>query len=54
MSRYAEYLFMNGVVLPLSAVPGAPFPPRLVLWPVVLPMVGVGLPIALAVRRFAR
>ncbi|HEX2851937.1 MAG TPA: hypothetical protein VHO24_01775 [Opitutaceae bacterium] len=51
------YFFMNGVVLPLSALPNAPFPPRISAR--ILPVLGahlffVGLPIALAVRRWAK
>jgi hypothetical protein len=51
------YFFMNGVVLPLSALPNAPFPPRISLR--ILPVVGahvflVGLPIALAVQKWTR
>jgi hypothetical protein len=50
------YFFMNGVVLPLSAS-NAPFPP--VISVRILPVLGahvflVGLPIALAVRRWGR
>lgn len=52
----AFYFFMNGVVLPLSALPNAPFPPRISVR--ILPVLGahvffVGLPIALAARRWA-
>lgn len=50
------YLFMNYVVLPLSAVPKNPRPQS---WPALINGVAaivflVGLPIALAVRRFGR
>jgi len=44
----AVYLFMNLVVLPLSAVPKRPFVPSLAM--VVIHMLGVGLPIALVLR----
>ena len=47
------YAFMNFVVLPLSAVPKRPFSPGLAVIMVVIHMVCVGIPIALAVRRFA-
>jgi hypothetical protein len=51
------YFFMNGLVLPLSAFPKAPFPPAVSVH--ILPVLGahlffVGIPIALAVRRWAR
>ena len=49
----AVYFFMNMVVLPLSALHAKAFPPPLALWPIVAHMVGVGLPIALATRRFS-
>jgi hypothetical protein len=54
---FVFYFFMNGVVLPLSALPKAPFPPALSLR--ILPVLAahlflVGLPIALAVRRWGR
>ena len=47
----AVYLMMNLVVLPLSAVPKRPFNLDVVI--LFVPMVGVGLPIALSVRRSA-
>jgi hypothetical protein len=51
------YFFMNGVVLPLSAIPAAPFPPTISIR--ILPVLGahmflVGPPIALAVKHWAR
>ena len=49
----AVYLFMNFVVLPLSAVARRPFVLELALVIVAVHMVCVGLPIALAVRRWA-
>jgi hypothetical protein len=48
------YAVMNFVVLPLSAVARSPFDPRLALILVAIHMLCVGLPIALAARRFAR
>jgi len=49
------YLFMNFVVLPLSAFPAKlSYPPRVLLVGILGHMVFVGLPIALAVRRFSR
>jgi hypothetical protein len=51
----AVFLFMNAIVLPLSAFPNAQFPPRFTVdsvLPVVAHMFLVGLPIALAVRRW--
>lgn len=51
------YFFMHAVVLPLSAAPNAHFPPQFTLrhLPVICAhMFLVGLPIALAVRRWAR
>jgi hypothetical protein len=49
----AVYLFMNLVVLPLSAVPPSPFPPA--NWMLILPahLLCVGPPIALGIARFA-
>jgi hypothetical protein len=47
------YAFMNFVVLPLSAVAKRPFVLELALVILAVHMVCVGLPIALAVRRFA-
>jgi hypothetical protein len=47
------YLAMNMIVLPLSALHSPAWPPNVALWPVVIHLVGVGLPIALAVRAFA-
>jgi hypothetical protein len=49
----AVYVVMNFVVVPLSAVPKRPFSPGLSAIIVVVHMVCVGLPIALAVRRYA-
>src|SRR5437870_396933 len=49
----AVYLFMNFVVLPLSAVAQRPFVLELALVILAVHMVCVGLPIALAVRRWA-
>lgn len=46
------YLFMNHVVLPLSAVSKRPFVLGLALVMVLVHMVCVGLPIALVVRRY--
>ncbi len=48
----AVYVFMNFVVVPLSAVPKRPFSPGLAGVIVVVHMVCVGIPIALAVRRY--
>jgi hypothetical protein len=49
------YLVMNFVVLPLSAFPGKGVPPLAVMIPGLLAhMLVVGLPIALAVRRYSR
>jgi uncharacterized membrane protein YagU involved in acid resistance len=47
------YLFMNVVVLPLSAVPRRPLVWSLAAVIVAVHMVCVGLPIALVVRRYA-
>jgi len=49
----AVYVFMNFVVLPLSAVAERPFVLELALVILAVHMVFVGLPIALAVRRWA-
>jgi hypothetical protein len=49
----AVYVFMNFVVLPLSAVAKRPFVLELALVILAVHMVFVGLPIALAVRRWA-
>jgi hypothetical protein len=49
----AVYLFMNLVVLPLSAVAKRPFSPRDAAILVVIHMTCVGIPIALAARRYA-
>jgi hypothetical protein len=49
------YSVMNFVVLPLSAFPGKGAPPLDVMIPgIVAHMLVVGLPIALAVRRYSR
>jgi hypothetical protein len=50
----AVYLFMNLVVLPLSAVPKHPFVLDRALMMVVVHMLCVGLPIALVTRRYSR
>jgi hypothetical protein len=50
----AVYLFMNLVVVPLSAVPKRPFVLGVALVILIVHMVCVGLPIALAVRRYGR
>ena len=47
------YLFMNYVVVPLSAVPKRPFVLGLAVIILVVHMLFVGLPIALTVRRYA-
>ena len=49
----AVYLVMTFVVLPLSALPRRPFSPGLAAILLVVHMVCVGLPIALAVHRYA-
>lgn len=48
----AVWVFMNFVVLPLSAVTKRPFDPSAAAIMIVIHMLFVGLPIALAVRRF--
>lgn len=48
------YVFMNFVVLPLSAVPKRPFAPSLAAVILGVHVVCVGIPIALAVRHYAR
>jgi hypothetical protein len=49
------YVVMNFVVLPLSAFPGKAAPPLDVMIPgIVAHMLVIGLPIALAVRRYSR
>jgi hypothetical protein len=48
------YFFMNMIVLPLSAYHSHPWPPSLAAAPIAIHMLGVGLPIALAVRKYAR
>jgi hypothetical protein len=51
----AVYLFMNLVVLPLSAIPfKMPYTPAGITTGLIIHMLCVGLPIALAARRFAR
>jgi hypothetical protein len=51
----AVYLFMNLVVLPLSAIPfKMPYKPAGIATALIIHMLCVGLPIALAARRFAR
>lgn len=47
------YLFMNLVVLPASRVARGTPPVSVVIWLVIIHMVCVGLPIALAVRRWS-
>ena len=49
----AVYVFMNFLVLPLSAAPKRPFVLGMALLILVVHMVFVGLPISLAVRRWA-
>jgi hypothetical protein len=48
------YLFMHFVVIPISAVPKSPFRLNVQLAEFVWHWFGVGLPIALSVRRFSR
>ncbi len=48
------YFFMNGVVLPLSAIHAKAWPLRLAWWVIAVHVVGVGLPIALIVRSRSR
>lgn len=48
----AVYLFMNLVVLPLSAVPPRPFVPNIVM--IIVHMLCVGLPIALVTSRYMK
>ncbi len=48
------YFFMNMVVLPLSAYHSSAFPPPLALAPIAIHVFGIGLPIAFAVRKYAR
>ena len=50
----AVYLFMNFVVLPLSAVARRPFSPEMAAIMIVVHMFCVGIPIALVVRRYTR
>jgi hypothetical protein len=50
----AVFYVMNMVVLPLSAYHSKPFPPPFNAWVILAHAVGVGLPIALATRYFAR
>lgn len=45
---------MNCVVLPLSALHTSAWPPPFAPWPLAMHMLVVGLPIALAARRFSR
>jgi len=44
------YFFMNGVVLPLSALHAKPWPIRLNWWVIAVHIFGVGLPIALVAK----
>lgn len=48
------YFFMNMVVLPLSAHHAQAFPPPLAVAPIAIHLLGIGLPIAFAVKKFAR
>ena len=49
------YLFMNFVVLRLSAIPFKPtYPLRVVIPGLLIHMFGIGLPISLVVRRYSR
>ena len=49
------YLFMNFVVLPLSAIPfKMSYPPASLISGMLIHMFGIGLPIALVVRRYSR
>ena len=49
------YLFMNFVVLPLSAIPfKMSYPPASLISGLLIHMFGIGLPIALVVRRYSR
>jgi hypothetical protein len=50
----AVYFFMNRIVLPLSAVRRSPFSFKMMVIGVVIHIFCVGLPIALAVRRYSR
>jgi hypothetical protein len=47
------YFVMNWIVVPLSAIPRSPFRPGMAATLVVIHMLFVGLPIALATARFA-
>lgn len=49
----AVYLFMNFIVIPLSLIGHRPFNPTLFVVNLIEHMIVVGLPIALAVRRFS-
>jgi uncharacterized membrane protein YagU involved in acid resistance len=49
----AVYLFMNFIVIPLSLIRHRPFNPTLFVVNLIEHMVVVGLPIALAVRRYS-
>jgi len=52
---FAVYLFMNSIVLPLSAFPHKIWPRfDVVLIGLVVHMLCVGLPIALTVRRYSK
>lgn len=44
---------MNSVVLPLSALHTKPWPPAFAPWPIAVHMLLIGLPIALAARKFS-
>ena len=53
---YGAVIFygMNCVVLPLSALHTNGWPPPFAPWPIAMHMLVIGLPIALAARRFSR
>jgi hypothetical protein len=48
------YLGMNMIVLPLSALHRPAWPLSLALWPVMIHLLGIGLPIAVAARVYLR
>ena len=48
------YFFMNMIVLPLSAYRSHAFPPSLAPAPIAIHLLGIGLPIALATRKYTR
>lgn len=49
----AVYFFMNHIVVPLSAAPRRPFSSKMMVIGLVIHMFCVGLPIAVAARRFS-